>query len=103
MSPSPPRCIGRTEVSIDMELADTMVDEVHYAFQFKQPHEKWDDAVTTPAPVPRATLDDLNPTCTYHIRVVATTISTGVVEYSDIVAVDTEVPGCTPSPTCAIL
>ena len=102
MAVAPPRCVGRTEVSIDMEIAE-FSNEVSYVFQYKQPHEKWDDAVAVAAPQPLATLDDLNPTCTYHIRVQATTKATGAVAYSEAVAVDTEVPGCTPSPTCTIL
>ncbi|OQS03856.1 hypothetical protein THRCLA_21045 [Thraustotheca clavata] len=99
---SAPRCVGRTEVSIDMEIVD-FVQGFSYVFEYKQPHEKWDDALSVVAQHPKATLDDLNPTCTYHIRVKATAPGTNTSEYSQEVAVDTEVPGCTPSPTCAIL
>jgi hypothetical protein len=52
-------------------------------------------------------LDDLNPTSTYEIRIYAINKSADgtvadISPPSDVAAVDTEVPGCTPEPSCSL-
>jgi hypothetical protein len=102
MRPNPPRCVRRTEVFVVMELTDPN-PEYEYQFQFKQPHETWENSTVVQAKEGTTTLDDLNPSCSYHIRVGGKILKSGVQSewvYSEVVAVDTEVPGCTPQPTC---
>ncbi|KAF0690259.1 Aste57867_18333 [Aphanomyces stellatus] len=103
MQVSPPRCVSRTEVTIVMEIPN-MDPGFEYQFQYKQPHEEWDaSSMVVPATSPKTMLDELNPSCSYHIRVMAKAKGDagGLWVYSDVVAVDTEVPGCTPTPTCS--
>ncbi|CAK4082944.1 unnamed protein product [Aphanomyces euteiches] len=99
---NPPRCVSRTEVTIVMEI--TALDAAYdYQLQFKEPHEDWVNSSVVPAKGAKVTLDELNPSCSYHIRVMAKKRDLPESEwiYSEEVAVDTEVPGCTPSPACS--
>ncbi|RHY64076.1 hypothetical protein DYB38_008239 [Aphanomyces astaci] len=97
----PPRCVSRTEVTLVMEIP-IVQPGYEYQLQYKQPHEDWGSSAVLPVTSSTGVLDELNPSCSYHIRVGAK--ATGAPDsewiYSEEVAVDTEVPGCTPTPTC---
>ncbi|ETW01218.1 hypothetical protein H310_06807 [Aphanomyces invadans] len=97
----PPRCVSRTEVTLVMEIPK-MEPGYEYQLQYKEPHDDWASATVLPATSTQAMLDELNPSCSYHIRVMAKASNASSSEriYSEEVAVDTEVPGCTPTPTC---
>ncbi|DAZ99030.1 TPA: hypothetical protein N0F65_010916 [Lagenidium giganteum] len=115
--PPPAHLKARSDFSVTMHVPkppSTVAGPTRYRFEFKPagPDTKWSEAKTVETQVgdDEVLLDDLNPTSSYEIRLYALTQVTEserttevVSEPSEVAAVDTDVPGCTPQPSCVIL
>jgi|UPI00043FE3C7 hypothetical protein len=112
-APPPARLKARTEFSITLEMPSPLPPgATGFRFEYREASERsWDKArqidtgSTTMAD--GVLLDDLNPTSTYEIRIYAINKSADgtvadISPPSDVAAVDTEVPGCTPEPSCSL-
>lgn len=108
--PPPARFKGRTEFSITLEVPRAQTQGILYRYEYKEASASWSQAIYIDS-LPNATevvLDDLNPTCTYEIRIYAVRKDTNgndiqISEPSEIAAVDTEVPGCAPKTQCCVI
>lgn len=113
-APAPARLKARTEFTITLFVpaAAAPGDATVYRFEYKEAGHSWDEKklvqhVDAPAGASEVLLDDLTPTNTYEVRIYAITKDAEgretLSQPSEVAAVDTDVPGCTSEPKCAIL
>lgn len=100
--PLPPKLKARDEVSITLSILTTSDTETipknSYRVEYKEHPHAWTDStqiqtVVTSVGATEVILNDLMPTSTYEIRIVAINAEGQESPYSEIVAVDTDVPG----------
>lgn len=101
--PAPAKLLSRTEFSVTLAVPRASSSSSWFRFEFKEASASWDAGGQRVDAAPGAsevTLDDLNPTSTYEIRVYAVARGPEGAELlsppSEVAAVDTEVPGCAP-------
>jgi hypothetical protein len=105
--PAPAKLLSRTEFSVTLAVPrvtnTTTSSSSWFRFEFKEASASWDTGGQHVDATPEAsevTLDDLNPTSTYEIRIYAVARGSDGAELlsppSEVAAVDTEVPGCAP-------
>lgn len=100
-APPPAKLLSRTEFSVTLAVSAPATADRWLRFEFKEAGAAWETAQRADAALGASsvTLDDLNPTSTYEIRVFAVRRIDGREELSppsETAAVDTEVPGCAP-------
>ncbi|TMW57136.1 hypothetical protein Poli38472_003061 [Pythium oligandrum] len=108
LSPPPPAHLkDRTEFSITLHVPTEPVG-VTFRYEYRPVGSEWTEAkrIDTKSGDSEVVLDDLMPTSSYEIRIYAVKKEGETEEVSapsEVAAVDTEVPGCTPEPKCVIL
>ncbi|CEG35454.1 Immunoglobulin-like fold [Plasmopara halstedii] len=100
--PAPAKLKWRSEFSVTLEVPLSTADR-WYRYEYKESGLDWEQSaqhVDAPIGAVEVILNDLNPTCTYEVRIYEVSQAAGDREQvsapSDIAAVDTEVPGCGP-------
>lgn len=106
--PPPAKLLSRTDFSITLAIPEPHTSL--YRFQYKKagPNVDWDShgiSVDTEMGQTVVVLDDLEPTCSYEVRIYAIdgTKHTICSSPSAVAAVDTDVPSCAPDSKCVIL
>ncbi|KAJ0407754.1 hypothetical protein P43SY_009091 [Pythium insidiosum] len=111
-APAPARLKARTEFSVTLEVPTAAQRSTTFRFEYREAASTtWDKAARVESkPGDTAiVLDDLNPTSTYEIRIFAVErdaqsgAELSVSPPSEVAAVDTDVPGCTPEPKCSVM
>ncbi|GLD96377.1 hypothetical protein PINS_up005060 [Pythium insidiosum] len=112
-APAPARLKARTEFSITLEVPTAALRATTtFRFEYREASvASWDKAARVESKPGDTTvvLDDLNPTSTYEIRIFAVErdaqsgAELSVSPPSEVAAVDTDVPGCTPEPKCCVM
>jgi hypothetical protein len=99
--PPPAQLKARDEVSITLHVPQPSVSQ-RYRFEYKEIVQKWEDAkqIETKENDREIVFENLNPTSSYEFRIYQVFPDGTLSEPSEIAAVDTDVPGCTPGPKC---
>lgn len=102
LKPAPAKLKSRSEFSVTLKVPPSSADH-WYRYEYKEAGSKWGQSpqhVDAAISASEVVLDDLNPTCTYEVRVYEVYKAADGKEHvsapSDVAAVDTEVPGCAP-------